>query len=167
MRAFEWKWGLGIGGAWFASLVATWALGWHGGGLGLIQVSGLLPILPVFAGYLLALRTLLRREPETGFGEGVKAGALVAVVAATVAAGGQAVYLRWINPGWTGHVVEEVTKHYAGRGLDEAALAEIAEGARTTFGFANSVIQAGVGTLLLGILCSAGIVGVLRWLANR
>lgn len=167
MKGFEWKWGLGIGAAGVGIFVATWALGWHERGLGALQVSCALPILVHFVGYALALGGLFRREPETRFAEGLKSGGLVAVLVAAVAALGQAVYLRHLDPGWTGRLVEAVRRRYAEAGFSGAGLEEVVEGARTTFGFASSVTQAGVGALVTGLLFSAVVAAVLRWRAAR
>jgi hypothetical protein len=167
MKAFEWKWGGLIGGAGVAWLVISWALGWHGRGLGLIQVTAALSMLVGLAGYFLAMRDLLRREPETTLAEGIKRGALIAVIAAVLAVLGQVIYFQVLNPGWTEYMVEQTRLWYAGRGMEEKALEEIAASARGTFGFRSYATQAGAGAFLQGILFSAMGFGFFKWHANR
>lgn len=166
-KGCDWKWGPVIGGAGVASFVLTWSLGWHERGLGMLQVSSTLPILIHFVGYVLALGALFRREPETRFGEGVKEGGLVAAGVGAVAALGQALYLKFLDPGWTDRLADLVRARYAEAGFAGESLEEIVEGARSTYGFASSVIQAGIGGLLLGIVFSALIVAVLRFRSSR
>jgi hypothetical protein len=167
MRGFEWKWALGIGGAGVACFVATWAIGWNAGGLGAVQVACALPILAHFVGYGLFLGGLFRSRPETSYAEAVKAGGLVAVGVAAVAALGQALYLAYLDPGWTERLVEMVRVRYAEAGYVGDELEEIVRGARSTYGFASSVTQAGVGGLVTGLLFCAGLAGFLKWRANR
>ncbi len=167
MKAFEWKWGAIIGGAGFAWLVLSWALGFHARGIGMIQVTAGLSVILALVGYVLAFRSLLRREPETGFLEGLRSGALIAVVAASVAVLAQIAYFRLLNPGWTDYMVGETRKYYHSTGLDEAGVEAMAEGAKTTFGFASYAIQAGAGALVQGVVFSALVLAALRWLRNR
>ena len=167
MKSFEWKWGLYIGAAGFAWLVLSWALGMHERGVGMIQVMVGCSFLITLIGYFLAMRALLRLEPETGFLEGLRSGALIAVVAALIAVAGQYAYFQWINPGWTDYMVGETRKHFAALGLEGANLEETAEGAKTTFGFASYATQAGFGALVQGVIFSALGFGIFRWHANR
>lgn len=167
MKAFEWKWGGIIGGAGILWLVATWALGWHARGLGLIQVTAFASIFIALAGYVFAMRDLLRRAPETTLVEAVRNGALIAVIAAALAVLGQFLYFKVINPGWTDYLVEQWRLFYAERGVDETGLAEIAISTRASFGLTTYATQAGVGALLQGILFSAMSFGILKWHANR
>ena len=120
-----------------------------------------------FVGYTLALRSLVRSEPEMGFLEGVRSGALMSVIAAICAVLGQVVYFHFLNPGWTEYMVGQTREHFAALGLDAAQIAEMAEGARTTFGFASYATQAGLGALFQGHIFSPIIMGVLRWSARR
>lgn len=167
MKAFEWKWGGIIGLAGFAWLVTSWAVGWHESGIGLVQVSSALAILVTLAGTSLAMSDLLRREPETSFAEGLRRGALVSVIAGGIAVLAQVVYFKVINPGWTDYMVEQVRLLYAGQGLGGEDLDEVVTGARTTFGLSSYAIQAGAGVLIMGGLCSAVSLWVLRWLKQR
>lgn len=167
MKAFEWKWGAVIGGTCFAWLVLSWACGWNRQGIGMVQVTEAVPIFLSLAGYVLAMRALLRRAPETSFLEGLGSGATIAAVAALVAALARAVHLRWLDPGWTDYMVEETQRHYRSAGLDEASVAAVAEGARTTFGFASYVVQAGAGAFVLGVIFSAAAMAALQWLRRR
>jgi len=167
MKSHEWKWGLLIGAANFVWLAVSWALGFHGRGIGMIQVTVAMGGFLYFAGYVFALRSLVKSEPEMGFLEGLRSGALMSVIAAICAVVGQVLYFRFLNPGWTDYMVGETRKHFAALGLDETQLAEIAEGAKTTFGFTSYATQAGIGALFQGVLFSAIIMGVLRWMARR
>ena len=58
MKAFEWKWGGIIGAAGIAWLVASWALGFHERGIGMIQVTAALSIVVALVGSFLAMRDL-------------------------------------------------------------------------------------------------------------
>jgi hypothetical protein len=167
MKSLEWKWGVLIGLANVAWLVVSWAVGWHGKGIGMIQVAGFLAIVLTFAGYTLAMRSILKREPETSVLEGLRSGALIAVVTAFIAAAGQWVYFQWINPGWTDYMVGETRRHYESLGIEKARIDEIAEGARTTFGLGSYVIQAAAGAIVQGLLFSAATIAFQKWLANR
>lgn len=167
MKAFEWKWGGIIGAAGIAWLVASWALRFHERGIGMIQVTAALSIVVTFVGCFLAMRDLRRLEAETTLIEAVRRGALIAVIAAVLAVLGQAIYFKFINPGWTDYMVEQTRLFYAGKGVDEKGLAEIAASARATFGFASYATQAGVGALLQGVIFSALAFGILKWQANR
>ncbi len=167
MKSFEWKWGAIIGGTCFAWLVLSWALGWNRQGIEMIQVTEAVPMLLSLVGYTAAMRSLLRRAPETSFPEGMKSGALIAVVAALIAVLARVVYFRYLDPGWTDYMVEETKRYYASSGLDEASLEAVAEGARTTFGFGAYVVQAGAGGLLQGVVFSSLALAVLRWMRNR
>jgi hypothetical protein len=167
MISFEWKWGLLLGAVNFAWLVLSWALGFHERGIGMIQVTVALAFALTFAGCFLAMRALRKGEPETGYLEGFKAGALIAVISALVAVAGQFAYFAWINPEWTDYMVGETRKHYAALGLDGARIEEMAEGARTTFGLASYATQAGVGALVQGVLFSTISFGIVKWWADR
>jgi Protein of unknown function (DUF4199) len=167
MKAFEWKWGGIIGAAGILWLVASWALGFHERGIGMIQVTAALSIVVALVGYFFAMRDLRRREAETSLIEAVRRGALIAVIAAVLAVLGQAIYFKVINPGWTDYMVEQSRLFYADQGVDEKGLAEIAESAKATFGLASYATQAGVGALLQGVLFSALAFGILKWHANR
>ncbi len=167
MKAFEWKWGAIIGGTCFGWLVLSWALEWNRQGIGMVQVTETVPMLLSMAGYALAMRSLLRRAPETSFPEGLKSGALIAVVVALVAVVARVVYFRYLDPGWTDYMVEETKRYYAASGLDEASLEAVATGARSTFGSTAYAVQAGAGGLLQGVVFSALALAVLRWLNNR
>lgn len=167
MKSFEWKWGVIIGLAGVAWLVASWAVGWHARGIGMIQVTVFLAMAISLVGYTLAMRSLLRHQPETTVLEGLRSGALIAVVSALFAVAGQYAYFHWINPGWTDYMVGETRRHYEAMGVDEARIAEIAEGAKTTFGFASYATQAAAGAIVQGVLFSAVTVAFQKWLANR
>lgn len=167
MKAFEWKWGGIIGGAGILWLVATWAMGLHARGLGMIQVTAFASIFIALVGYILAMRQLLKQAPETTLMEAVRSGALIAVIAAALAVAGQFLYFKMLNPGWTDYLVEQWRLFYAERGVDEKGLAEIAASTRASFGLSTYATQAGVGALLQGILFSAMSFGVLKWHANR
>lgn len=167
MKTFEWKWGLLIGAANFAWLVLSWAMGLHSRGIAMIQVTVALSFAINFVAYALAMRAILREAPETSFAEGLRSGAVMAVLAAAVAVAGQFVYFKAINPGWTEYMVGEARAFYLSAGMEEARVEEIAEAAGTTYGFASYATQAGVGALLQGIVFSAMNLLVLRWLARR
>jgi hypothetical protein len=167
MKSFEWKWGCLIGLANVAWLVASWAAGWHAKGIGMIQVTVFLAMALTFVGYALAMRSILKREPETTVLEGLRSGALIAVVAALIAVGGQFAYFHWINPGWTDYMVGETRRHYESLGVEEARIAEIAEGAKTTFGFGSYAIEAAAGAIVQGVVFSAVTFAFQKWLANR
>lgn len=167
MKSFEWRWGFLIGLANVAWLVASWAAGWHERGIGMIQVTVFLAMALSFSGYVLAMRSLLKRQPETTVLEGLRSGAFIAVVSAAIAVAGQFAYFHWINPGWTEYMVGETRRHYESLGVEEARVAEIAEGAKTTFGFASYATQAAAGAVLQGVLFSAVAVVFQKWLAKR
>ncbi len=167
MKAFEWKWGGIIGGAGICWLAGSWALGFHGRGIGMIQVTAALSIIVALVGYFLAMHDLRRFEAETTLVEAVRRGALIAVVSAALAVLGQVIYFRVLNPGWTDYMVEQSLLLYSGRGLTEEGLAEIAGSAKATFGFLSYATQAGVRALLEGVIFSALAFGILKWHANR
>lgn len=167
MKAFEWKWGGIIGAAGILWLVASWALGFHERGIGMIQVTAALSIVVALVGYFLAMRDLRKREAETTLVEAVRRGALIAVIAAVLAVLGQVIYFKALNPGWTDYMVEQSRLFYADQGVDEKGLAEIAESARATFGFLSYATQAGVGALIQGVIFSALSFGFWKWHANR
>ncbi len=167
MNRFEWKWGLLIGGASLAWLLLAWGLGWHSSGIGLIQLAMGFPVILSFVGYFLAMFFLFRREPETTFPEGFRAGALIATMAAIVVVLGHFLYLRYLNPGFTDYMVEMTLRHFSNAGLTEEQLAEVAAGAAQTFGLRSFLVQAGAGALLQGVVFSAVAAGVMRWRAVR
>ncbi len=167
MKSIEWKWGLTIGAAGFVWLVASWAFGFHRSGIGMIQVAAALGMAITFVLYALAMHALMRRETEVSLLEGLRSGALIGVVSAILAVAGQYVYFHWINPGWTTYMVGETRKHYTDMGLEEARLAEIAEGARITFGFSSYATQAAVGSIVQGVLFSLLSVTFLKWRSHR
>jgi len=167
MKAFEWKWGGIIGAAGILWLVASWALGFHERGIGMIQVTAALSIVVALVGCFLAMRDLRRREAETTWIEAVRRGALIAVIAAVLAVLGQVISFKALNPGWTDYMVEQSRLFYAAQGVDEKGLAEIAESAKATFGLLSYATQAGVGALLQGVIFSALAFGILKWHANR
>jgi len=167
MKAFEWKWGGIIGAAGVCWLAGSWALGFHGRGIGMIQVTSALSFVVSLVGYFLAIRDLRRFEVETTLVEAVRRGALIAVISAVLAVLGQVIYFRGLNPGWTDYMVEQSRLFYAAQGVDEKGLAEIAESAKATFGLLSYATQAGVRALLEGVLFSALAFGTLKWHANR
>lgn len=167
MKSREWKWGILIGGACSVWLVLCWALGLHGGGLGRLQLATGLSVLVSFVGYVLAMGSVFRREPETTFAEGLRFGALIAVVSALVIVLAHFLYLRFLNPGFAEHVAGEYRNHFESAGVKEPDLTAIAEGAKAAFGLRATLIQAGGGAIVQGLIFSAIAAGAMRWRAIR
>lgn len=167
MKSLEWKWGLLIGGANVIWLVLSWLMGMHGNGLGLIQVTFAFSFFISLVGYVLAFRAILLAEPETSFVEGIRSGAIIAGVSAILAILGQVLYFTLLNPAWTDYLVGQTRKHYEAKGINGAQLELLLNQARAAYGFQNSVVQAGLGVLLFGMIFSAVIMGAYRWRARR
>ena len=167
MNSFEWKWGLAIGGANMAWLFLSFFMGMHSSGIAMIQIMVLTAFIINLVGYIFAFRVIMRARPETLFREGLKSGALIAVIAACLAILSQLIYFQWINPGWTDYMVSQTRDHFAARGYDAAQIDEMVTQAKTNFGLRSYTIQAGFGALLQGMTFSAIIMGVIRWRATR
>ncbi len=167
MKSREWKWGLLIGAVNVTWLMVSWLAGWHGGGIGAFQVAIVLGFCLSFAGFVLAFREITRAEPEITFPEGVRSGALVAVLSALLTAGGWALYLGLLNPGMSDHLVSEVRTWYASTGMTPEQVDQIAAEARDAFGLKAYIVKGGVGAFVLGILFSVVLMGWHQWRSRR
>lgn len=155
MGSLELRWGLIIGGANLIWLYLSFYLGMHSSGLKGIQIMSLVGVLLSVSGYLLALRTLTRRFPETDYRDGLRSGALIAGVAAVVAVLAQVGYFTLVNPGFTDEMVALTRAYYLEAGLPEQEATQIAEGARTTYGIGFHTFQAALGAVMIGMVSSA------------
>ena len=167
MKSQEWKWGLIIGAVNIAWLFVSWLLGWHGSGIGLFQVAIVSGFFLSFVGFVLAFRSLTRDEPETTFAEGIRSGAVIAVLAGLLMAAGWALYLGTINPGMSAHLVSEVRAYYTAAGVAPDQVDLIAAEAKDAFGLSANTIKGGVGAFILGIIYSAMIMGWIKWQQRR
>ncbi len=167
MNQLEWKWGLIIGGIAVGWLVASWAMGLHAGGLSLIQFAMGFALILNLIGFLVAMSVLFRREPELGFVERFRSGAMIAVIAALVIAGGQAMYLLALNPGWPDHMAELFRSYSAETGSAPSDADQMADLARSAFGLRSSVIQAGMAMLIEGVFVAAFTSGLFYWRHQR
>lgn len=167
MKDLEWKWGVIIGAVSFVCSVAAWAVGLHGKGIGMIQLSTFFTLILAFAVYLVALRQVYRAEPEKSYLEGLRTGTVISIIAAVIAAGGQVIYFYFINPGWTEHLVEESRRHYVEAGLDADKVEEMLTIARSVYGMQTSSMQAGAAILLVGVLASISGCALFSRLAKR
>lgn len=162
MKSLELKWGLVIGLANTAWLYASYFFGMHTSGIGLIQVMVAMSFFISFVGYVFSLRAITRIEPETSFLEGMRSGVIMAGIAAVLAMLSQVIYFHWINPGWTAYMVAETRKHFSAMGLEAPQVEEMAIHAETSFGLASYVTQAGLGSLISGIVFTALVMGLIR-----
>ena len=164
---YELKWGLIIGGANLVWLFGTYYLGMHTNGIMMIQLLMFIAIVITLFGYVMALRELVLREPETTYLEGLKFGVVVAGLAAIVAILTQIIYHKIIFPGFTEYMVEETRKFYESREVPEDALVVLLENAEQSFGMTSYMIQAGAGAFVSGCIFSALIMAFIRRMAKR
>lgn len=162
MGSLELRWGLMIGAANMVWLYLSYYLGMHDRGLGSIQIMGLISVIISVFGYLLALKALMKKFPETRFLEGIRSGAIIAGVVAIFAAVAQVGYFKIINPGWTDHMVALTRSFYLESGLSENEASEYAEGAKKTFGLASYMVQAALGALIIGMISTTVIMAIFR-----
>ncbi|MBP6783751.1 MAG: DUF4199 domain-containing protein [Verrucomicrobiales bacterium] len=167
MKPYEWKWGLAIGFANMLWLFLSFFMGMHSSGIGLIQVTVALAFFITLIGYVLAFRAIGKVRPDNHFAEGLKSGAIIAVIAACLAILSQLIYFQWINPGWTDYMVSQTRDHFSARGLDAAQVEAMVTQAKASFSLRSYTIQAGFGAILQGVIFSAMIMGVIRWRARR
>lgn len=163
----ELKWGLIIGVVNFVWLVGTYYLGMHTRGIAMIQLVTLVSVVVSLFGYVVALRSLIQREPETTYLEGLKSGILVAGVVAICAVLSQLIYHTLVFPGFTDYMVEQTRLFYEAREVPQDVLETLLESARESFGMKSYLIQAGGGAFILGCLFSAVAMGFLRIMARN
>src|SRR5687768_3012513 len=89
-------WGQYIGLANLAWLYLAYYLGLHTSGIWVFQVFMLGWFLLTLAGFILAMRTVKRRDPSVGYIGGLGAGALAALVAVVMQVG----YFTVVHPAW-------------------------------------------------------------------
>lgn len=167
MKSQEWKWGLLIGMVNIVWLFVSWLAGWHGGGIGLFQVAIVLGFFLSLTGFVLAFRGITRDEPEITFAEGIRTGAIVAAISGLLTALGWGLYLGWVNPGMSAHVVSQVREHYLAAGLPSDQVDLIAVEAAKSFSVSSYMIKGGVGAFIQGILFSAMVMGWFKWQQRR
>lgn len=167
MRLLELKWGCLIGLAGMVWLYASYFMGLHSDGFGKIWLmAGIGSIVSIVA-YSLALGAVVKAEPETSFIEGLKSGALMAVIAAVLAVFTRFGYFEWINPNWTEYMMEQMRLHFEAAEQSPEVVKEQVELASVNFSRRNDVMQAGLGALVSGFVFSAIIMGVIRYFKNR
>ncbi|MDF1656053.1 MAG: DUF4199 domain-containing protein [Verrucomicrobiales bacterium] len=162
MRSLELRWGLIIGSVNMGWLFLSYYLGMHDQGLGMIQVMTLVSVLLSVVGYLLGLRDITFRFPDTQYKEGLRSGAIIAGIVAVFAALSQVIYFKLINPGWTEQMVELTRNFYLESGLPETEAEQFAEGAKQTFGLTSYMIQSALGAIIIGMISTAIILMFLR-----
>lgn len=161
MKSLELRWGLIIGLTSMIWLYASYYLGFHTSGIEKMQMLVLISFLLCFVVYFLAFLALMKREPETTFPEGVKSGLLMTAVAAVIALLTQLGYFTVVNPGWTDYMVEETRLYFSEKGVEGEALEARLEEARTNFSLRSYLFQSALGTLVIGALFSAIIMGAM------
>jgi len=162
MGSLELKWGVIIGMVNMAWLYLSYYLGMHDSGLAMIQLMTLVSVLLSVIGYVLGLRAITRRFPETQYLEGLRSGAIIAGIVAVFAALSQVIYFKVINPGWTARMVELTRQYYLESGLPEAEAEQFAEGAKQTFGLGSYMIQSALGAIIIGMISTAVVMLFLR-----
>ena len=167
MKLLELKWGCLIGLAAMLWLYVSFFLGLHTDGIGKIWVMIGVGFVITIVSYCLALRAVVKVEPETSFVEGLRSGAIMAVIAAVIAAVAQFGYFRWINPDWTQYMMEQTRLHYEAEGKSPAEVDMFVESASVNFSLQSYAMQAGMGALVSGFILSAIIMGVVRYFKNR
>jgi len=162
MGSRELRWGGITGGAYLAWLYLSYYLGLHTGGLGWIQVASAIGIFLIVLGVALGLRAAWSATPEMTFREGIAAGARISGIAALIAGLAQVGYFFLIHPGWTEYMVGLTDAYFREQGLSDEAIADYVEGARTTFGFRSTVLQAVLAAVFFGMLATFVTAAILR-----
>lgn len=167
MKLLELKWGCLIGLAGMAWLYVSYFMGLHTNGIGKIQLMVGVGFIVSLVGYVLAMLAVVKDEPETSFVEGLKSGAIMAVIAAVIAVGAQFGYFYWINPNWTEYMMEQTRLHYEAAGIASEQIEDQVKWAAMNFNLKSYAIQAGLGALLSGFVYSAMVMGTIRIIKNR
>jgi len=136
-------------------LFLSYYLGMHDEGIVMLQLMTMIAVLISVIGFLMALRALTRKFPETEYLEGIRSGAIIAGISALFAALAQFIYFQWINPERTQQMVELIRAYYLESGLSENEANQFAEGAETTYGMVSYMIQGALGALLIGMISTA------------
>ncbi|MEM6278033.1 MAG: DUF4199 domain-containing protein [Verrucomicrobiota bacterium] len=162
MKSLELRWGLIIGGANMLWLFGSYYLGMHDRGLAAIQAITLVSVMISVMGYMLAIRALMQDYPETQYLEGIRYGAIIAGIVASIADLSQVIYFKVVNPGWTAKMVEMSRLYYLQQGLPETQAEEYSKAAEKTFGLPSYLLQASLGAIIIGVLSTAIILLIFR-----
>ncbi|MAS92492.1 MAG: hypothetical protein CMO55_04780 [Verrucomicrobiales bacterium] len=167
MKSLELKWGLIIGAANMVWLFGSYYLGMHTNGIGMIQILMFVSMVITLFGYVMALRELVLKQPDTTYIEGLKKGVVIAGVAAAFAVFTQLIYHKLVFPGFTEYMVGETRKFYESQNVPAETLEVLIEGARNSFGLRSYMIQSGAGAFFTGCIFSAIIMAFIRRMARR
>lgn len=163
----EFTHGSWIGLAYLVWHYVTYALGWHEGGLGLLQGVIFAGIGFIAIGFVWSLSALLMRDHRIELKDAMKSGIIMAVVVALWAMLGQFIYLKVLHPAYSDHLVELVKLHYSEAGTPIKEAEAIAELTRADFGLGPMIRQAGLGAFLTGAITSAITLLVIRFRVRR
>ncbi len=156
-----------IGLAYLVWHYTTYALGWHEGGLSLLQGVIFAGIGLIVIGFVWSLAAMVRGDRTTDLRDAMRSGIIMAVVVALWAMLGQFIYLKILHPAYSEHLVELVKQHYSQGGTPPAEVELIAEQARGDFGPGPMIRQAGLGAFLTGAITSATTLLVIRFRVRR
>ena len=154
MKSLELKWGIIIGLANLIWLYGSYYLGMHEtmGGIQIMVVSG---FFITVAGFILGLRAVKKNEPEINYLEGLKSGVVMAGVTAVIAPLSQIGYFKWINPGWTKHMMELTREYYSEKGYGNDIVEIAVKDAEVKFALKNYLLQSTLGAIVIGCILSA------------
>lgn len=167
MKRLELKWGLIIGAANLVWLYLSYYLGMHTSGIGMVQVMVVVAMLISVTGYILAFRDLERTESGFSFAEGLRSGAVVAVITAICALLTQLGYFKVIHPGFTEYMIGESVRYAETAGMSAEQIEEFAAAAKLNFGFKSYLIQSSVGALVTGTIFSVFILTIRHFRRRR
>lgn len=154
-KSLELRWGLIIGGVSTLWLFGAYYLGMHDGGMAANQAGFLVSVMILVMGYMLAIRNLIEKFPETEFREGVRFGALVSGIVAAFAALSQVIYFKLINPDRTADMVEFARQYYIQAGVAEDRATLLAKGAEKDFSLQSFVLQSFLLALIVGMISTS------------
>lgn len=156
------KWGTLLGVANLVWLYLSYYLGLHTSGLTIFQIVPLVWFLLTLGGYLLAFREIKRVKPTLRYGEGLRAGLVMAGITALIGVVMQVGYYTLIHPAWPEYMVGETRAYFTAQGLPASEVEQMVEQARTTFSLTSYATQSALSALVGGVVLSAIIMFFVR-----
>ncbi|GEP44947.1 DUF4199 domain-containing protein [Brevifollis gellanilyticus] len=145
------KWGLYIGLANLVWLYMAYYLGLHTSGVMTFQFAMLVWLIITITGFVLCLRAVRRRNPALTYLEGVKAGAVAALVSVIISTMAQIGYVKVVHPEWSEVMVHQTQAHFSSQGMTEAQIQKMTTKAKNSFTLANYALYSGITAMVLGI----------------
>jgi len=125
--------------------------------------SGLFGVVILITGIYLGIKAVkIKNGNQLSYGQGVKAGAIMAIMVAVIVACFSYLYCTVINPGYIDYMVNETQKSLVAEHKSPAEIAASLQGVRKQFGTASLVLQALILQFVVGTISSLIIAASLK-----